>query len=434
MSSLTITPGGPLRGTISVPGDKSITHRAIILSALAEGDSLITGYCRGEDCLNTARAFRAMGVRIDEQPDRLRVYGKGLWGLSEPEQPIDCGNSGTGIRLLTGLLAGQDFFTVLTGDESVRRRPMGRVVKPLREMGASIAGRKGGELAPLAVTGSRLRGIAYRSPVASAQVKSSLLLAGLYAEGTTRITEPRPSRDHTERIFRYFGIPVTVEGSSVSLPGRPIGWGGAKELAVPGDLSAAAFFLVGATIVPGSDVTITGVGVNPTRSGLLEILSEMGANIHVTNQREEAGEPVADLHVRAASLRGIRIGAERIPQTIDEFPILCVAAAVAEGDTIVTGATELRVKESDRIATMAAELKKMGVTTTETPDGLIIQGSRDRRFRGASCTSHGDHRVAMSLAIAGLIADAPSRIEETACIETSFPGFDDKVSELLTKH
>ncbi|TAJ25657.1 MAG: 3-phosphoshikimate 1-carboxyvinyltransferase [Nitrospirae bacterium] len=433
MPRLTINPGGPLRGTISVPGDKSITHRAIILSALAEGDSLITGYCRGEDCLNTARAFRAMGVRIDEQPDRLRVYGKGLWGLSEPEQPIDCGNSGTGIRLLTGLLAGQDFFTVLTGDESIRRRPMGRVVKPLREMGASIAGRKGGELAPLAVTGSRLRGIAYRSPVASAQVKSSLLLAGLYAEGTTCITEPRPSRDHTERIFRYFGIPVTVEGSSVSLPGRPIGWGGAKELAVPGDLSAAAFFLVGATIVPGSDVTITGVGVNPTRSGLLEILSEMGANIHVANQREQAGEPVADLHVRAASLRGIRIGAERIPQAIDEFPILCVAAAVAEGDTIVTGATELRVKESDRIATMAAELKKMGVTTAETPDGLIIQGSRDRRFRGASCTSHGDHRVAMSLAIAGLIADAPSRIEETACIETSFPGFDDKVSELLTK-
>lgn len=433
MPSLTINPGGPLRGTIAVPGDKSITHRAIILSALAEGDSLITGYCHGEDCLNTARAFRAMGVRIDEQPDRLRVYGKGLWGLSEPEQPIDCGNSGTGIRLLTGLLAGQDFFTVLTGDESIRRRPMGRVVKPLREMGASIAGRKGGELAPLAVTGSRLRGIAYRSPVASAQVKSSLLLAGLYAEGTTCITEPRPSRDHTERIFRYFGIPVTVEGSSVSLPGRPIGWGGAKELAVPGDFSAAAFFLVGATIVPGSDVTITGVGVNPSRIGLLDILNDMGAKITVTNRREEAGEPVADLQIRSASLRGINIGAERIPQAIDEFPILCVAAAVAEGDTIVTGATELRVKESDRIATMAAELKKMGVTTTETPDGLIIHGSRDRRFRGASCTSHGDHRVAMSLAIAGLIADAPSRIEETTCIETSFPGFDGKVSELLTK-
>lgn len=440
MTSLTINPGGPLQGTIAVPGDKSITHRAIILSALAEGESLLTGYCRGEDCLNTARAFRAMGVRIDEQPDRLRVYGKGLWGLSEPEQPIDCGNSGTGIRLLTGLVAGQDFFTILTGDESIRRRPMGRVVKPLREMGAAIAGRKGGELAPLAVTGSRLRGIAYRSPVASAQIKSSLLLAGLYAEGTTRITEPKPSRDHTERIFRHFGIPVqtegagegSTEGSSVSLPGRPIGWA-AKNLAVPGDLSAAAFFLVGATIVPGSDVTITGVGINPTRSGLLDILREMGASILVTNRREEAGEPVADLHVRSASLHGIRIGAERIPQTIDEFPILCVAAAVAEGETVITGAAELRVKESDRIATMAAELAKMGAAITETPDGLIIQGSGGRRFRGASCASHGDHRVAMSMAIAGLVADGPTKIEETACIETSFPGFDGKVSELLTK-
>ncbi len=440
MASLTITPGGPLRGVISVPGDKSITHRAIILSALAEGETYITGYCRGEDCLNTARAFRAMGIRIDETEEQLHVFGKGLGGLTEPEQPLDCGNSGTGIRLLTGLLAGQDFFTILTGDESIRRRPMGRVVKPLRAMGASIVGRKGGELAPLAVTGSRLRGITYDSPVASAQVKSSLLLAGLFAEGTTKITEPRKSRDHTERLFRHFGIPVREEGSSVVLQGRSvgqvgrIGWPGAKELTVAGDLSAAAFFLVGATIVPGSDVTITGVGVNSTRTGLLEILREMGADIHLANQREQAGEPVADLRVRASSLRGIHIGAERIPQTIDEFPILCVAAAVAEGETVITGAEELRVKESDRIATMAAELTKMGAAITEKPDGLIVQGSRGRRFRGITGNSHGDHRVAMSLAIAGLQADAPSRIEESACVETSFPGFDGKLSELLTKH
>src|SRR5574341_1030822 len=236
MSSLTINPGGPLRGIISVPGDKSITHRAIILSALAEGESLITGYCRGEDCLNTALAFRAMGVRIEEQPDQLRVHGKGLWGLTEPEHPLDCGNSGTAIRLLTGLLAGQDFFTVLTGDESVRRRPMGRVVKPLREMGAVIAGRKGGELAPLAVSGSRLHGIAYRSPVASAQVKSALLLAALSAAGMTRITEPHRSRDHTERLFRHFGLTLQEDGSAVVFQGRPsVGWAG-KDLSVPGDL------------------------------------------------------------------------------------------------------------------------------------------------------------------------------------------------------
>jgi 3-phosphoshikimate 1-carboxyvinyltransferase len=436
MSSLTITPGGPLTGTISVPGDKSITHRAVILSALAEGESLITGYCRGEDCLDTVRACRAMGIRIGEQPDHLRVYGKGLWGLAEPERPLDCGNSGTAIRMLTGLVAGQDFFTVLTGDESVRRRPMGRVVKPLREMGAMIAGRKGGELAPLAVSGSRLHGIAYRSPVASAQVKSALLLAALSAEGVTRITEPHRSRDHTERLFRHFGIPIQEDGSTVVLAGRPsIGWPG-KELPLPGDLSAAAFFVVGASIVPGSDLTITGVGINPTRTGLLDALTEMGADIQVLNRREQAGEPVADLRVRSAALHGIRVGAERIPETIDEFPILCVAAALAEGETAITGAQELRVKESDRIATMASELTKMGAAITETPDGLIIRGSgarATRRLRGASCHSHGDHRVAMSLAIAGLVADAPTRIEDAGCIDTSFPGFEAKLLELLTQ-
>lgn len=441
MTSLTIQPGGPLRGTLSVPGDKSITHRAIILSALADGDTTITGYCGGEDCLNTMRAFQAMGVRIEATPDRLYVYGKGLWGLSEPEGPLDCGNSGTGIRLLAGLLAGQDFFAVLTGDESIRRRPMGRVVKPLRQMGAMIAGRKGGELAPLAITGSRLRGVDFSSPVASAQVKSCLLLAGLYAEGVTRITEPSRSRDHTERMFRHFGIPLREEGCAIALQGRPaVGWQGMHTLAVAGDLSAAAFFLVGASIVPGSDVTIQGVGVNPTRTGVLEILTEMGADIQVLDRREEAGEPVADLRVRSAHLRGVHIGAERIPQTIDEFPILCVAAAAAEGETRIRGAEELRVKESDRIATMASELRKMGVAITETPDGLIIQGSgaagSSRRvgplLRSASCEGHGDHRVAMSIAIAGLVADGPTKIDGTACIETSFPGFYSKLLNLLT--
>ena len=434
MTSLTIHPAGPLRGTITVPGDKSITHRAIMCSALANGQTALLDYCPGQDCLNTARAFTAMGIQIEESPTVLRVHGKGQWGLREPDRPIDCGNSGTGIRLLTGLLAGQDFFTVVTGDESIRRRPMGRVVKPLRTMGAAIAGRKGGELAPLAITGARLHGIAYDSPVASAQVKSALLLAALYAEGVTRITEPRLSRDHTERMFRFFGIPIHLNGRTIDVEGRPaVGWPGMGNLRIPGDFSSAAFFIVGASIIPGSEVTILNIGINPTRTGLLEILREMGADIALMNERTEAGEPVADLQVKAAPLHGVPIGADRIPQTIDEFPILCVAAAVAEGETVVTGAEELRVKESDRIATMATELSRMGAAIRETPDGLIIHGTAGRRLLGAPGASHGDHRVAMSLAIAGLTAEGTTTIEDTACIDTSFPGFDAKRLELLTE-
>ena len=436
MASLTITPGRPLKGTIAVPGDKSVTHRAIILTALAEGLSQVTDYCRGEDCLNTMRAFQSLGVRIEETPERLTVHGKGMWGLTEPFGPIDCGNSGTGIRLMAGLLAGQDFFTVLTGDESIRRRPMGRVVKPLRAMGATIAGRKGGELAPLAITGTRLKGMSYESPVASAQIKSSLLFASLYADGLTTISEPRLSRDHTERMFAYFGIPFHRDGCTVRIEGRPsIRWSG-KTVVVPGDLSAAAFFLVGASIVPDSDVTVLSVGMNPTRTGLLDILRQMGAHIEVLNPREEAGEPVADLRVRSMPLRGVQIGPEQIPQTIDEFPILCVAAAVADGETVITGAEELRVKESDRIATMAAELRAMGARIEERPDGMVIQGlgrkGANGTLTGATCASHGDHRVAMSVAIGALTAAQPTQIQDTVCIETSFPNFDRKLLELLT--
>ena len=436
MASLTITPGRPLKGTIAVPGDKSVTHRAIILTALAEGLSQVTDYCRGEDRLNTMRAFQSLGVRIEETPERLTVHGKGMWGLTEPFGPIDCGNSGTGIRLMAGLLAGQDFFTVLTGDESIRRRPMGRVVKPLRAMGATIAGRKGGELAPLAITGTRLKGMSYESPVASAQIKSSLLFASLYADGLTTISEPRLSRDHTERMFAYFGIPFHRDGCTVRIEGRPsIRWSG-KTVVVPGDLSAAAFFIVGASIVPDSDVTVLSVGMNPTRTGLLDILRQMGAHIEVLNPREEAGEPVADLRVRSMPLRGVQIGPEQIPQTIDEFPILCVAAAVADGETVITGAEELRVKESDRIATMAAELRAMGARIEERPDGMVIQGlgrkGANGALTGATCASHGDHRVAMSVAIGALTAAQPTQIQGTACIETSFPNFDRKLLELLT--
>ena len=436
MASLTITPGRPLKGTIRVPGDKSVTHRAIILTALAEGLSQVTDYCRGEDCLNTMRAFQSLGVRIEETPEQLTVHGKGMWGLTEPFGPIDCGNSGTGIRLMAGLLAGQDFFSVLTGDESIRRRPMGRVVKPLRAMGATIAGRKGGELAPLAITGTRLKGMSYVSPVASAQIKSSLLFAALYADGLTTISEPRLSRDHTERMFAYFGIPFHRDGCTVRIEGRPsIRWSG-KTVVVPGDLSAAAFFIVGASIVPDSDVTVLSVGMNPTRTGLLDILRQMGAHIEVLNPREEAGEPVADLRVRSMPLRGVQIGPEQIPQTIDEFPILCVAAAVADGETVITGAEELRVKESDRIATMAAELRAMGARIEERPDGMVIQGlgrkGANGTLTGATCASHGDHRVAMSVAIGALTAAQPTQIQDTVCIETSFPNFDRKLLELLT--
>lgn len=438
MASLTITPGRPLQGTISVPGDKSITHRAIIMTALANGVSSVARYCRGEDCLNTMRAFQTLGIRIDESAEELRVYGKGFWGLTEPSGPVDCGNSGTGIRLLTGLLAGQDFFTVLTGDESIRRRPMGRIVKPLREMGATIAGRKGGELAPLAVMGSRLRAISYASPVASAQVKSALLLAALFAEGTTRVTEPRLSRDHTERLFQFFGIALRREGATLLIDGRPsVGWNAVPRLVVPGDFSAAAFFIVGATIVPGSDVTIQQVGINPTRTGLLDVMTRMGADIQLLNRREEAGEPIADIRVKSARLRGVAVGPDLIPQTIDEFPILCVAAAVAEGQTIVSGAEELRVKESDRIATMSAELRAMGAQITENPDGMVVRGlgttEDNGRLQSAHGRSHGDHRVAMSLAIAGLTAPTPTLIDETACIETSFPTFHHTLLELLTE-
>ena len=436
MASLTITPGRPLRGTITVPGDKSITHRAIIMTALAEGVGTVQRYCRGEDCLNTMRAFQALGVRIDETDDELQVHGKGLWGLTEPGGIVDCGNSGTGIRLLTGLLAGQDFFTVLTGDASIRRRPMGRIVKPLREMGATIAGRKGGELAPLAVTGTTLRAIDYTSPVASAQIKSSLLFAALFAKGTSRLTEPRFSRDHTERLLQYYGLPLRRDSLTLTVEGRPsVGWAAVPTLTVPGDLSAAAFFIVGATIVPGSDITITGVGINPTRTGLLKVMDRMGADIQLLNKREEAGEPVADIRVKSAPLRGVTIGPDLIPQTIDEFPILCVAAAVAEGSTVIAGAEELRVKESDRIAAMAAELRPMGAKLTEKPDGMVIEGighpKENGRLTAARGKSHGDHRVAMSLAIGGLTGSTETIIDDRQCIDTSFPGFHDRLVALL---
>ena len=429
MSQYTIFPAKkPLRGTLSMPGDKSITHRAFILGALAQGETRITGYSEGEDCLNTLRAIRELGVVVQEIPQGLQVTGKGLWGLHEPSNVLNCGNSGTGLRLLAGVLAGQNFFSVLTGDASLRSRPMGRVVTPLRQMGAVISGRRGGELAPLAIQGAGLIGVLYESPVASAQIKSCVLLAGLFAEGTTIVREPRRSRDHTERLLTYLDVPLQVDGCTVHLQGRPSFDG--KPISVPGDISAAAFFMVAASIVPDSDILLTNIGLNPERTGILDILLEMGADITIANRREVSGEPLGDIRVRSAPLRGTTIGPQLIPKTIDELPILFVAAALADGETRITGAQELRVKETDRIRAMATELARLHVEVEEQPDGLVIKGKS--AIRGASCLSYGDHRVVMSLAICGLVADSPITIDDVECVETSFPGFQDKLLDLLT--
>ena len=422
MTDLTFVaePGGALRGRIRVPGDKSISHRAIMLGALADGATAIDGFLEGEDCLATLRAFRAMGVRIDG-PDRGRVtvQGVGLRGLRAPDGPLDMGNSGTSMRLMAGILAGQAFDTVLTGDASLTRRPMRRVTEPLARMGAWIDGTERGT-APLRIRGGqRLTGIDYPLPVASAQVKSCLLLAGLYAEGVTRITEPAPTRDHTERMLEGFGYPLAREGSrTVAVTGRGRLTG--TEIDVPADISSAAFFLVGASIAPGSDLVLEHVGVNPTRTGAIDILRLMGADIEWLNPRLAGGEPAADLRVRHAPLHGIRIPAELVPLAIDEFPALFVAAACAEGETVLTGAAELRVKESDRIQVMADGLAALGIAAAPTPDGIVIRGGA---LSGGTVDSHGDHRIAMSFAVAALRARGPIRIGDCANVNTSFPGF-----------
>jgi len=425
MSKLTFTvqPGGRLTGRIRVPGDKSISHRSIMLGALAEGTTEVTGFLEGEDSLATLRAFRAMGVAIEGPEDgAVRVHGVGLHGLKAPGEPLDLGNSGTSMRLMAGLLAGQAFDSVLTGDASLSRRPMGRVTEPLAAMGARIDPAEGGT-APLHIHGgSALAGIDYELPVASAQIKSCLLLAGLYASGRTCVTEPAPTRDHTERMLAGLGYTVERRGASVCLAG-----GGrlqAARIDIPADISSAAFFLVGASIAPGSDLTLEHVGMNPTRIGVINILRQMGADITLSDEREVGGEPVADLRVRTAALRGIRIPEAQVPLAIDEFPALFVAAALAEGETVLTGARELRVKESDRIQVMADGLRALGADATPTEDGMIIRGAGPGgALRGGRVDSHGDHRIAMALAVAALRAGGEVVIDDCANVNTSFPGF-----------
>ncbi|MES1942032.1 3-phosphoshikimate 1-carboxyvinyltransferase [Salinisphaera sp. T5B8] len=419
-----LQPGGALNGEISVPGDKSVSHRAVMLSAIAHGRSRITGFLESADCLATLHAFEAMGVSFTRDGAALVVDGVGRDGLQAPATALDLGNSGTSMRLMSGLMAGQRFDSHLVGDASLSRRPMARVIEPLTRMGAHIEGQEGGR-APLSIHGGqRLQGIDYTPPVASAQIKSCVLLAGLYAQGITRVTEPGISRDHTERMLSAFGVRIEHEARTLSITGGQTLE--AADVAVPADLSSAAFFIVGATIAQSSEIVLPGVGINPTRRGVIDILVRMGADIRLYDERIQAGEPVADIVVRSAALTGVDIGGAEVELAIDEFPAIFVAAACAEGTTRLTGAAELRVKESDRIAVMADGLRQLGVEVEVADDGLTIVGrGAATAFDGARIASHDDHRIAMAFAMAALRANAPIEIDDCDFVDTSFPGFVD---------
>ena len=422
MTHITITSGNALSGQCSVPGDKSISHRAIMFGGIAEGKTTVRNFLDGHDCRATVQVMRDLGVEIDVlTPTELVVQGRGLHGLQEPNTVLDCANSGTTIRMLTGLLAGQKFTSFLNGTAQIRRRPMGRIVQPLRGMGADIMGRQNGNYAPLGIRPARLRSVEYDMPVASAQVKSCVLLAGLYAHGLTLVREPGPARDHTERMLRAMGAPIEVVGNTVhsESPSAPLK---ALDVIVPGDLSSAAFLLVAGAIVPDSRLTIAGVGVNPTRTGIVDALLEMGANIQFLNQRDQAGEPVADLDVRFGELRGTHFGGQTIVTMIDELMVLAVAATQAKGRTVIKDAGELRVKETDRIASTVTELRKMGARIEPTEDGFIIDGPTP--LIGAPVESQGDHRLAMAMTVAGLVARGTTTVYGSEVTADSFPGFE----------
>jgi 3-phosphoshikimate 1-carboxyvinyltransferase len=416
-----VRPAPRLSGSTHVPGDKSISHRAALLGALADGTTEIHGYLEAEDCLRTITAVQALGAEVTRKaPGHYRINGAGRHGLREATDVVDCGNSGTSARLLVGVLAGQPFWTMLTGDESLRTRPMARVAEPLRRMGAAVVGRAGGSKLPLAVKGTRpLRAITHDSPVASAQVKSAVLLAGLYADGPVSVNEPAPSRDHSERMLRQFGAQLVTGERSVTLMPSDLH---ASTVWVPGDISSTAFLLVAAALLGDPGVTIQGVGVNPTRTGVLDVLEAMSARLKIDRTPDtDAAEPAADIRASVSELRATSIGGALIPRLIDEIPVLAVAAACARGATTIGDAAELRVKESDRIAALGRELGKMGIEVRERPDGMTIKGPQ--RFHGARVTSGGDHRIAMALAVAGLVADGETVIEDVGCVATSFPQF-----------
>jgi len=425
MADWEIESSRPLRGEIEVPGDKSISHRAVILGSIAEGESRVWKWLFADDVLRTIRAFQELGVKI-EISDKLAIHGRGRFGLSAPRQTLDLGNSGTSMRLIAGILAGQPFASVLTGDESLRTRPMKRIIDPLRLMGARIEGEQDG-YAPLAIKGASLHGIEYELPVASAQVKSCILLASLLAEGKTKIIEPAETRDHTERMLKFFGVELKKQGLFIELGcGQDLN---SQVIEVPGDISSAAFFMVAGSIVPGSRMVIRNVGLNPTRSGMIEALQKMGAEIEAQNQHMAGGEPIADLYIRHQALKATEISGALIPRLIDEIPALSVAAALAEGITTIKDAKELRVKESDRISSMTQELRKMGANIEEREDGMVIEGVKE--LRPAEVFSHRDHRVAMSLAVAGLVARGKTRIKSVEWVETSFPDFLKKLNKLV---
>lgn len=425
-----VTPARRLRGTIAVPGDKSISHRAAMLNALADGEATVHNFLAGGDCLSTLSVLRELGVEweLDEKGDTpvLWIRGVALHRLVEPSAVLDCGNSGTTMRLMSGMLAGQPFHSILSGDASLRTRPMARVTGPLREMGAHIDGRENGRFAPLSVRGGDLRGIRYRLPVASAQVKSSILLAGLFAEGETVVEEPEPTRDHTERMLAAMGARIGREGPAVRLtPGDPLA---PLSMRIPNDISAAAFWMVAAAIHPDAEVRLTGVGLNPTRTGIVDVLRAMGADLAVEEERQVAGEPVADIVVRSSRLHGVHVEGEMIPRLIDEVPALAVAAAFADGVTEVRGASELRVKESDRIATTVSQLAAIGVSIRECEDGMTIDGGSG--VRGGDVRSFGDHRLAMALAAAALAGSGDVRIADADAVAISYPAFWEHLAQL----
>ena len=408
-----------LAGVVRPPGDKSISHRSLMLNSMAQGEAQVSGLGNGEDVVSTMRCMRLLGAGIEQtdRPDSVHIRGIGPT-MHEPEDILDAGNSGTSMRLLGGLVAGQEFLSVLTGDASLRSRPMGRIVKPLQMMGAKISGRNGDTLAPLAISGGHIRGIEYTMPVASAQVKSALLLAGLYASGPTVLHQPAMSRDHTERMLRAMGATVYEDGLTITLQPATLH---TVDVAVPSDISSAAFWLVAACCHPDADVTVEGVGINPSRTGILEALGTMGADIVLENERKEGGEPVADLHVRSCQLKATEIGGDVIPRLIDEVPVVAVAACFAEGTTVIRDAQELRVKESDRLATTASLLTALGAQVEERHDGLVIQGTG--LLRGAMVSSYGDHRLAMSMAVAGLAACSEVIVEWAESASVSYPAF-----------
>lgn len=424
MQVIKIKPAKNFKGVIAVPGDKSISHRSAIIGSITDGVVEISNFLCSADCLATLRAVQSMGVKVEGfGSPKVRIYGAGLRGLKKPSNILDLENSGTGTRLIVGLVSGCQFSAEITGDESLKKRPMLRIVEPLKKMGAEIEGDK----CPLKIQGGRLKGIDYVSPVASAQVKSCLLIAGLLADGITSVTEPAKSRDHTERMLKYFDADIKIDGLKVSVRGgKQLK---AKPIKIPGDLSSAAFMLAGGVIVPGGYITIKNVGINPTRIAFLNVLKRMGANLEISKTPELQDEPVADITVRHSKLQGINIGVDEVPSLIDELPIIAVLASAAAGKTVVSGAKELRVKESDRIKTVADNLAKFGVAVEEKEDGWIINGGRP--VKGSIVQSFGDHRIAMAMTIFGLVASGETIIEDTEWINTSFPGFMDLINKLM---